>query len=302
MLGTWVNIVATIDSGDGCKEQIEREVALIDSLMKQELSLFDKGSLLNRFNRSELIEPSEWMIYNIKLADSISRLSGGIYDITVAPLVRAYGFAAKSDAVESVNIDSLMEFVGYQKLTLNNGSLTKSDPRVQIDLNSIAKGFTVDVVAQMLESKGVENYLVEIGGEIRVNGSNPKGESWRVGIESPFMGNIVGGSIEQRVAIPDSSIYKCVATSGNYRRFHTNNKGERIVHTIDPLSGKPRESTLLSATVLAPNCALADGYATMLMAAGDNKAIELAEKIENCEVYLIFSKREDDEGYTIYSS
>lgn len=301
MLGTWINVVAIVGS-DIDREELNEQIVNIDKQMRGELSIFDKSSLLSRFNRGESVVPSKWMMRNVQLADSISRVSGGVYDITIAPLVKANGFARKEEQIAHINIDSLMEFVGYEKLTITDDNIIKGDERVQIDLNSIAKGFTVDLVAQMLESRGVESYLVEIGGELRVKGFNSKGEPWRVGIETPTMGNILGGSVAQRVAIPDSSRYKSVATSGNYRRFHTNAEGKRVVHTISPLSGEPYESTLLSATVLAESCALADGYATMLMAAGDGGAEELAQSIENCEVYLIFSNEEQGEEYRVFAS
>ncbi|MFR9651501.1 MAG: FAD:protein FMN transferase [Rikenellaceae bacterium] len=303
MLGTWINVIATVDQNIDCEELNDR-VAGIDKQMRSELSLFDNMSLLNRFNRGEEVTPSRWMLYNVKLADSISRLSNGVYDITIAPLVKANGFARKEESIERINVDSIMEFVGYKRLIITDDNIIKSDPRMQIDLNSIAKGFTVDLVAQLLEEYGVESYMVEIGGELRVKGVNLQGDAWRVGIETPSMGNFIGGSVTQRVAIPDSSRYKSVATSGNYRRFHTNAEGKRVVHTIDPLSGKPYESTLLSATVLAENCALADGYATMFMAAGDRGAIELSQRVENCEVLFIFSRENcaDDGEYDIYSS
>lgn len=299
MLGTTVNVVAMADSR--YYGEIVERINEIDAQMKSELSIFDENSLLSRINRGENLAASEWLVRNIELADSVSRLSGGIYDVTVAPLVKAYGFGSE-DIAKDVNIDSLLQFVGYEKIDVVDGRIVKSDPRVQIDLNSIAKGFTVDVVAEMLESYGVENYMVEIGGELRVKGVNPKGNAWSVGIETPLLGSLeVGSSVQRKLIIPDSSLYKAVATSGNYRRFITTEAGERIVHTINPFTGEAKESSLLSATVIAPTCALADAYATMLLASGGDRAIELAESVEDCEVYLIFGDFSGDD-YRIYVS
>lgn len=288
---------------------ITMRAAQIDAEMKLEMSLFDANSQLSRINAdlSDSLTPN--LEYNIRLADSVSRLSGGIYDITVAPLVKAWGFAAKSDMVESPNIDSLLEFVGYEGLSIVDGRLRKADRRMQIDLNSIAKGYTVDCLAEAVEQMGAQNYMIDIGGELRLKGVNPNGEAWRIGIETPFDGNMSDGEfLEQRLAIAEDLPLRAVATSGNYRRFHLTEDGRKVVHTINPLTGASAPSSLLSVTVLAPNCALADAYATMLLAAGDEHAEQLAEQIENCEVYFIYNRgaadNDDptDDEYEVYFS
>ncbi len=276
----------------------------MDGKLKREMSLFDPTSQLSRVNRGESSKLTDWMAQNITLADSISRLSGGIYDITVAPLVKAYGFGAEKRQ-EHPNVDSLLQFVGYDRIYIKRDadglSLVKSDERMQIDLNSIAKGFAVDRAAEILDQCGAQNYLVEIGGELRVKGVNPAGKMWRVGVESPIDGNMSEGEyLERRIKIDPYSPLQAMATSGNYRRFYRNDEGEKIVHTIDPSTGKSIPSQLLSATVIAPTCAEADAYATMFMAAGDKRAEELASKIENCEVYFIYNNRRSKEGESEY--
>ncbi|MFI3259161.1 MAG: FAD:protein FMN transferase [Rikenellaceae bacterium] len=286
MLGTTYHLKADIDSS--LVGELEQRITQLDTRVKSEMSLFDPTSQLSRINRGESDELTPWLEFNISLADSVSRLSGGLFDITVAPLVEALGFAG-DEAVERPNIDSLLEFVGYRGIELREGRIIKRDERMQIDLNSIAKGFTVDLFAELLEQMGAQNYIVDIGGELRLEGVNEQGEGWRVGIESPFDGNMSEGEfLERRLQIEPNSEMRAIATSGNYRRFYLNDKGEKVVHTINPITGSSSPSTLLSVSVLAPTCALADAYATMLMAAGDGGAEALAERIENCEVYFIY--------------
>ncbi len=299
MLGTSYHVTAQIKGVN--RGALVAKIEALDERMKREMSLFDTESQLSRINRGECDSLTVWLAQNIRLADSISRLSGGIYDITVAPLVKAWGFARKSEREEEVKVDSLLQFVGYEGIKIEGDRIIKRDWRMQIDLNSIAKGFAVDRMAEIVEQCGAENYIVEIGGELRLRGVNPSGDAWRVGVESPIDGNMSEGEmLQRRIAIAPDSPLKAMATSGNYRRFYISDEGEKIVHTIDPKSGYSRESKLLSATVLAPTCAEADGYATMLMAAGEAEAVELSKGIANCEVYLIFDNGEG--GYREYIS
>ena len=170
---------------------------------------------------------------------------------------------------------------------MEGGRIVKQDSRVQIDLNSVAKGYTVDIVAEWLEEQGCQNYIVEIGGEIRSKGVNRRGVAWRVGVDTPFDNNNEPGKYQQHIV---SISGRALATSGNYRRFYYNDKGERISHTINPLTGHSQTTSLLSATVLAPNCALADALATMFMASDEQSAIEIAERLrDSVEVYFVLA-------------
>ncbi len=178
------------------------------------MSIFDEGSLLSRLNRNETDSVDEHIVRNWTLAREIGALSGGRYDVTVKPLVDAWGFAGR-ERTAAPNLDSLLEFVGSDKVSVRDGRLVKSDPRVQLDFNSVAKGYTVDRVALLLEEYGAENYLVDIGGEVRCRGVNPHGDPWRIGIERPVDGIAYGQTSEVRVALSGGSL----ATSGNYRRF-----------------------------------------------------------------------------------
>ncbi len=309
MLGSTVNIKAELAPND--RKALAQGVRQINSQMIAEMSIFDKNSILSQINRGERNDLTPWIEYNIRLADSISRISGGTYDITVAPLVKAWGFATSGanattidpSKIELPNVDSLLKLVGYKKLSIKDGKLHKEVANMQIDLNSIAKGFAVDKVAKLIESLGGENYLVEVGGELRFAGLNPSGNGWRVGVETPVDETLTSGtSYEKRLEILPSNPLRAMATSGNYRRFYTTADGKRVTHTIDPKTGRGDGSRLLSVTVLAPTCAEADAYATMLLAAGDKGAERLARKIKNCEVYLIYSSTTGDQTYSDYAS
>lgn len=286
MLGTRLHLV----SDAPCPaHEIYAAAMRLDAEAKRSMSLFDEGSLLNRLNRNETDSTDRHIRRNLLLADSVSRLSEGAYDITVGPLVRAWGFAGAA-AEAAPQVDSLLAFVGYGRLRLEGDRLVKSDPRVQLDLNSIAKGYSVDLLAELLEEAGAANYIAEIGGEVRCRGVNRQGAPWRIGVESPFDGNQSDGAyIERRIALTEGAM----ATSGNYRRFYIDAAGRKIAHTIDPRTGYSRLSRLLSATVVAPTCAEADALGTMLMALGDTAALRFAEAHPALPVYLIFAGEGD---------
>lgn len=295
MLGTFMQVTALSDQG---ADVIYDRMMLLDKEAKASMSIFDENSLLSRVNRNETDSLDNHIIFCLNLARSVTERSGGYYDVTVAPLVEAYGFAGK-DRTKRVNVDSLMQFVGIEKLSVENGRLHKSDFRVRIDFNSIAKGYVVDMAAEELEKMGCEEYLVDIGGEVRCRGRNPKGGAWRVGIETPFDGNqTMGESIQQIISLTDCSM----ATSGNYRRFYLDDKGNKVAHTIDPRTGLSAVTDLLSATVIAPTCAEADAYGTMFMAMGTQRAIELARDLAKEGVMVYFISAGKSGEYEIYYS
>lgn len=292
MLGTRLHLIA-----DSPCDTLYRGAMALDAEAKRSMSIFEENSLLNRLNRNESDSLDRHITRNILLADSIHRLSEGAYDITVKPLVEAWGFAGR-EAQQQPNIDSILQFVGMEKIRIEADRLKKTDPRVAIDLNSIAKGYTVDLLAEYIEQTGAENYIVDIGGEVRCKGHNRQGNPWRIGVESPFDGNMTDGEyIERRIALTSGAM----ATSGNYRRYYLNEKGEKIAHTIDPRTGYSNPSRLLSATVVAPTCAEADALCTMLLAMGDKAALAFAEAHPTMAVYLIFAPREGEQ-FEEYSS
>lgn len=293
MLGTFLHLSAKTNQPSG---MIFERMMAIDAEAKRSMSIFDENSLLSRINSGQIDSIDEHIRFNLELAGRITAQSEGAYDVTVKPLVEAYGFAGKK-ALSEVNVDSLMEFVGFDKLRIEGNRLIKSDSRVQLDFNSIAKGYTVDLAAQELEKMGVENYIVDIGGEVRCKGVNSKGAAWRIGIETPFDGNnTTGAHIQQIISLSDCSM----ATSGNYRRFYIDESGRKVTHTIDPRTGRSVVSDLLSATVIAPTCAEADAYGTMFMALGKERAIEVAKRLEQQGVMVYFITSSADGGYEVY--
>lgn len=231
MLGTTLHVVADVQGTS--PQELYAAVMALDREAKASMSIFDPASLLSRLNRNQTDSVDRHIAFNLRLADSISSLSDGRYDVTVKPLVEAWGFAGK-EAQENPNVDSILAFVGRQKVRIENGRLIKDDPRVQLDFNSIAKGYTVDLLAQLVESFGARNYIVDIGGEVRCKGVNRQGDPWRIGIETPFDGNMSNGEyLQRRIGMTEGGL----ATSGNYRRFYLDAKGNKIAHTIDPRTG-----------------------------------------------------------------
>ena len=285
MIGTTFHVVAEVDNMTPA--QLYSEMMRIETEARASMSVFDHNSLLNRINRNETDSLDEHIIRNFEIARRIGENIDSRYDITVKPLTDALGFAA-AQAEEHPDIDSLLAFVGYDKWHISGGRVVKSDPRVQFDLNSVAKGYVVDMAAEMLERHGSQNYLVEIGGEVRCRGVNRSGELWTIGIDTPYEGNMSPGvSMSGTVMLSD----RALATSGNYRRFHLDNEGRKIVHTINPHTGETVSSRLLSATAVARTCAEADALATMFLAAGADDAVVLAGKLrDSVGVFFILDK------------
>lgn len=270
-LGTFYRITALGTLPEGFEQQLDELFEAANGSM----SIFAPNSLLNRINRGETTRADGHIVHCVEMAQRVSRLSDGAYDITIKPLVEAFGFAGEHPDFE-VKVDSLLEFVGYEKVRVEGLDIIRSDPRVRLDLNSVAKGYTVDLAAALIESTGCRDYLVDIGGEIFCRGRNPYGEMWLVGVETPFEGNfsLSGDYITTILRVSDVGM----ATSGNYRNFRTAPDGRKYTHIINPHTGENTSSSLLSATVVAESCALADAYGTMFIALGLERAREVAER------------------------
>ena len=292
-LGTTYHVTIIGDKvPDDFNERLEEVFRMADDAM----SVFNPESQLNRINNNYTQVMGPHIEYLVKLGCEFSEMSGGKYDITVEPLLDAYGFSG-SPPKENVNVDSLLKYVGYQKISIENGKLMKQYPETRIGLNSIAKGYTVDLVARMLDDNGITDYLVSIGGEIVCRGRNKRNKEWSVAIETPFEGNVVEGTHTMaRIHVSDVGI----ATSGNYRNYRLDNDGSKYTHIIDPLTGENTVSSLLSATVVAENCARADAMATMFISLGLEGSLELMEKEADIAVLLIFEG--DGEGLETYVS
>ncbi len=260
------------------------------------LSVFNPNSTISKINRNEDGKSDFFFEKMYVEAQKVSSLTDGAFDITVAPLVNAWGFGFKQEEFPSSStIDSILQYVGYQTISLQNGVLTKQDSRTQIDASAIAKGFSVDIIADLLEQNGCENFLVDIGGEIVAKGRNPKGKKWAIGINKPTESLTQTGEIQS--VLYSNSI--AMATSGNYRQFYYKD-GKKYAHTINPKTGYPVQHQLLSATIVAPSCMTADAFATACMVLGLEKSIALCDSIDEIEGFFICSK--NDSLFAVYSS
>lgn len=261
---------------------IEHTLALVDSA----LSMFNPESTISAVNRSESILVTDTMFLKVfRRAMEISRMTEGAFDITVAPAVNAWGFGFKhAENVSQSTIDSLKEITGYWKIHEQDGLITKDDPRIMLDCSAIAKGFGSDMVALMLRSKGISDYMVEIGGEIVLSGHNPKGKDWNIGISKPVDDSLsVNNELQTIIPITDIAM----ATSGNYRNFYVKD-GRKYAHTIDPHTCMPVSHSLLSATVFAQDCATADALATSMMVMGLDNARALCTRHPELSAYFIY--------------
>ena len=265
----------------------------VDSLFRlidRSMSLWDSSSVISRINRNEAgVQADEHFTAVFRRSQEVSEVTGGVFDITVGPLVKAWGFSIKKGLPppDSAQVDSLRQLIGFQKVRLENGVLIKADLRIEVDMNAIAQGYTVDVIAQFLEQKGIRNYMVEIGGEVRTAGRNDKDEAWQIGIDKPLETETAGRPLQTVISLSG----KALATSGSYRKFVVRD-GKKYSHAIDPHTGFPITHNLLSVSVLAADGATADAYATAFLVVGMEKALELAPKL-GVEVYGIYA---DDQG------
>ena len=263
-----------------------------EELMKVDYSLspFNEKSVITAVNQNrDVVLDTLFLDVFIKSME-ISRETDGAFDITVAPLVNAWGFGFKNETRPTpLQVDSLLQIVGYKKVRLEDNKIIKQDRRMMLDCSAIAKGYGVDVVARYLRSLGIRNFMVEIGGEVVTSGVNPQRLPWRVGVVKPSEDSLnVNNELQTILNVTD----KAMATSGNYRNFYYKN-GKRFAHTIDPKTGSPVQHSLLSATVLADECAVADAYATSFMVMGLERAKKLLERHPELMVYLIYDDGKD---------
>lgn len=264
-------------------KEIRAELQRVDDA----LSMFNKQSVLSKFNRNEKYDVSNARFNDVvRLSLQLSRETDGAFDITVAPLVNEWGFGFKHrEKITASKIDSLRAFVGYDKLFYEGERLNKRDSRVTIDCGAVAKGYGVDCVARLLSSKGCTNYMVEIGGEVVVKGKNAKGKKWTIGINKPVDDSTkTVNEVQNILHVSDCGI----ATSGNYRNFYYVD-GRKVSHTIDPKTGQPVQHSLLSATVLTPSCAKSDALATSFMVMGLDRAKAFLAKHKDVQAYFIFA-------------
>ena len=271
---------------DGEGRIFQNEVDSILLAFDQVASLWVTNSLLSRINANEPDMAPDPMIEDmVALSLRVSERTEGAFDITVGPLVNAWGFGFKNQQMpDSSQVDSLLQYVGYRKVWLEEGKVCKAAPEVVIDLNAIAQGYSVDLLGTFLESKGIHDYLIDIGGEVLASGKKPDGSLWKVGIERPSEHADDPRELESIVIVSG----KALATSGSYRKFYEK-EGLKYSHTIDPKTGYPVSHRLLSASVMAESAAKADAYATALMVMGPAKAQEFISSQKELEAFLIFT-------------
>jgi len=269
--------------------ELRNKVEKILSDFDMSLSVYKDSSIISKINRNEDVVPDSFFTEVFTKSVLISEMTDGAFDITVGPLVRAWGFGPDAHrSFTEAKRDSLIKLVGMSKVSLINGRLVKTDPRVCLDVNAIAQGFSVDVICRLFDNLGINNYLVEIGGELRAKGKKG-GNFWKIGIDKPVDNNMSPGeTLQAIIKISD----KALATSGNYRKFYIED-GIKYSHEIDPKTGYPAKNTLLSATIIADECAMADGIATACMVMGKEKTIQFLGIHPEFEAYLVYS---DDSG------
>lgn len=267
-------------------KDLHREILQRLQLVDQTFSTFNDESIISKINRNEPVKLNQMFIEVFDLAKTVSKDTHGAFDITVAPLVNVWGFGFKSGTPPTkAVIDSLRHMTGYEKVKLIGSKVRKQDPRIMLDCSAIAKGYGSDVVAQYLRSQDVENFMIEIGGEIVVQGNSDKRLPWKIGVTKPTDDSTqVNNELQTVLNVSNTAM----ATSGNYRRFYYKN-GKKYAHTIDPKTGYPVQHNILSATVLANTCAKADAYATSFMVLGLEKTQQVLQHHPDLMVYLIYA-------------
>lgn len=267
-------------------KDLHREILQRLQLVDQTFSTFNDESIISKINRNEPVKLNQMFIEVFDLAKTVSKDTHGAFDITVAPLVNVWGFGFKSGTPPTkAVIDSLRHLTGYEKVKLIGSKVRKQDPRIMLDCSAIAKGYGSDVVAQYLRSQDVENFMIEIGGEIVVQGNSDKRLPWKIGVTKPTDDSTqVNNELQTVLNVSNTAM----ATSGNYRRFYYKN-GKKYAHTIDPKTGYPVQHNILSATVLANTCAKADAYATSFMVLGLEKTQQVLQHHPDLMVYLIYA-------------
>ena len=287
VFGTMYKI--TYQSDENLKNESEAELEKVN----QSLSPFSKESVITHINQNTDLTADSLFTYVFQLAKQISEETHGAFDITVAPLVNAWGFGFKNATqIDSLTIDSIRQFVGIDKVRMENGKVIKDDPRLMLDCSAIAKGFGVDCVARLFDRKGIKNYMIDIGGELVMKGENAQMNTWRIGINKPIDDSLaVNQELQTILEISNAGM----ATSGNYRNFYYKD-GKKYAHTIDPRTGYPVQHNILSSTVVAKDCATADAYATSFMVLGLDSAKAVCNAHPELDAYFIYSKDNGETG------
>ena len=268
----------------------QHEIDSIFHAVDMSVNLWVDSSVISKVNRNEEVVLDQIFIDNFNIAQEAAKLSDGYFDPTVSPIVAAWGFSYKvGDSITPQLIDSLKQWVDYRKVRIENGKVIKESPNITLDFNAIAQGYTSDLIAAFLESRGIKSYLVDTGGEIIAKGEKTNGKPWVVGIEKPAENKDSEQVVQTRIALRD----KGLVTSGSTRKYVERN-GKRYSHSINPKTGYPVEHNVLSVTVLAENSVWADALASICMVMGLEQSLPLIESLDGVEAYYIYSNEQNE--------
>ncbi|WP_347840526.1 FAD:protein FMN transferase [uncultured Draconibacterium sp.] len=278
--GTYYSVKYESANGSDLGPEIDRELKRLSQIF----SHYDKEATITKINNNTDIIPEPEFIACFQRAMEISELTNGAFDITAAPLISAWGFGPENkQKMTAAKVDSLKQFCGYNKVKISGNKIVKDVPEIMLNMSAIAKGYTCDLIGDLLNKKGCVNYMVDIGGEVVASGVNNKGKTWTIGIRKPIEDPFKN---ELNAALRLEN--KAMATSGNYLNFYEEN-GKKYAHTIDPKSGYPVQHSLLSASVVANDCMSADAFATAFMVLGKDLSIEIARQVPGLEIYFIYA-------------
>jgi len=285
IFGTIYHITYESPNGKDLQEGIELTLEKVNN----SLSPFKPNSIISHINQNKDTILDKEFTTVVNKALEISETTNGAFDITVAPMVNAWGFGFKNkEKITPEKIDSLKQIVGYKKIKLVDGKIIKENEKTMLDCSAIAKGFACDKTGEYLEKEGCINYMVEIGGEVVARGVNDKNETWKIGISRPEDDNFFE---KQKLKAILSLKNKALATSGNYRNYYIDEDGKKVAHEINPITGYPARQNMLSTTVLSDNCMTADAYATAFMVMGFENSIKILKQKKDLEVYFIYSDK-----------
>ncbi|MBW6478830.1 MAG: FAD:protein FMN transferase [Bacteroidales bacterium] len=288
VFGTYYSVSYYCDGGEDFSEAIDS----IFNVVNKSMSYYIPNSTISLINRNEAYQADEHFLAVLNRSLEIAEQTGGAFDPTISPLVNAWGFGFEDRQKMTPSlIDSLKRIVGYQKVSVAGNRIIKAIPEIQFDFNAIAKGYTSDLAGKLLESKGVETYMVEIGGDLIARGLKPDGTPWRIGLERPAKDMFAEQDWDYMVEMHN----RAVATSGSTRKYYEEG-GQRFSHTIDPFTGRPVEHNLLSVSVFADDCTTADAFATAFMVMGLERSKEFIQKRNDIQAFFIFSERGNEYG------
>ena len=300
--GTTFHITLNSPDGNAYQKEIDSILAAVDN----SVSVYNPYSTVSNINNNTNMRTDSILSDLFRISMDIYEQTDGYFDISAAPLFDFWGFGSSKDTLfmkmdefeRGSEVERLKAFTGMDKFRIENGTMVKPAPEAELNFNAIAQGYTCDLIARFLDSEGITDYLIEVGGEIYCNGKNSRGEEWSIGIDRPVDGNMEAGTDIQEIIKVTG---KGIVSSGNYRKFIIED-GKKFSHTIDPKSGYPAKNSLLSATVIAENATIADAYATYFMVIGLENARNILSQRDDLEGYLVYADNESPNGMSVYYS